>query len=91
MIRKLKFEYQIVIIYLLLGGLWILFSDKLIHAFINDADLLTQAQTYKGWFYVAITAILFYVYLKKHLIKIRNAELKAKESDKLKTAFLQNI
>ncbi|HPV56110.1 MAG TPA: histidine kinase dimerization/phospho-acceptor domain-containing protein, partial [Tenuifilaceae bacterium] len=91
MIRKLKFEYQIVIIYLLLGGLWILFSDKLIHAFINDTDILTQAQTYKGWFYVAITAIIFYVYLKKHLIKIRNAEFKAKESDKLKTAFLQNI
>jgi len=91
MIRKLNFEYKIIIIYLLLGGLWILFSDRLMHSFISDPELLTQLQTYKGWFYVIVTAIFFHFYLKKYLIKIRNAELKAKESDKLKTAFLQNI
>ncbi|KAB2868922.1 MAG: response regulator [Bacteroidales bacterium] len=91
MIRKLNFEYKIIIIYLLLGGLWILFSDRLMHSFISNTELLTQLQTYKGWFYVIVTAIFFHFYLKKYLIKIRNAELKAKESDKLKTAFLQNI
>jgi hypothetical protein len=48
-------------------------------------------QTYKGWFYVMVTAILFYSILKKHLIKLRNAEQKAVESDRLKTAFLQNV
>jgi len=41
--------------------------------------------------FLIITAALFYSFLKKHLVKIRTAEQKAKESDHLKTAFLQNI
>ena len=89
--RKLKFEYQIIAGYIIVGGLWILFSDKLLSYFIRDPDLLTRLQTFKGWFYVIVTAVLFYILLKAHLVKIRNAEQKAIDSDKLKTAFLQNI
>ncbi|MFA9370093.1 MAG: ATP-binding protein [Labilibaculum antarcticum] len=88
---KLKFEYKILIAYLLVGGMWISFSDLLVQNIVSDPNYLTQVQTYKGWFYVLVTGILFYLLLKKHLIKIRNAEKKARESDYLKTAFLQNI
>ena len=88
---KIKFEGKILILYLLVGGLWILFSDRLVQSLISDLDSLTKVQTYKGWLYVLMTGILFYFLLKKHLIEIRNAEKKARESDNLKTAFLQNI
>ncbi len=88
---KLKFEYKIAAIYLLLGCLWILFSDKLLFLFFTESSVLTKMQTYKGWFYVVTTAVLFYFFLKKHLVKIRNAERKAIENDRLKTAFIQNI
>ena len=87
----MKFEYRIIAGYVLVGCLWILFSDKLLNYFIRDPDMLTRIQTFKGWFYVLITAILFYAILKSHLVKIRNAEQKAIEGDRLKTAFLQNI
>ncbi|MGQ1911481.1 hybrid sensor histidine kinase/response regulator [Marinifilum sp. RC60d5] len=87
----LKFEYKFFIGYLLIGCLWILFSDKILNAFISDKDYLTTIQTYKGWFYVLITGWFFYYLLKKHLIKIRDAELKARESEQLKSAFLQNM
>ena len=89
--QKLKFEYRITAGYIVVGGLWIIFSDRILNYFINDAESLTRIQTYKGWFYVVITAILFYSLLKRHLVKIRNAEQKAINSDRLKTAFLQNI
>jgi len=89
--QKLNFEYRIVAAYILVGGLWIVFSDKILNYFIRDPDLLTRIQTFKGWFYVIVTGILFYLLLKTHLIKIRNAEQKAIDSDRLKTAFLQNI
>jgi signal transduction histidine kinase/CheY-like chemotaxis protein len=89
--HKFKFEYRIIAGYILVGGIWIIFSDIILNYFIKDADLLTRIQTFKGWFYVLITAILFYLLLKSHLVKIRNAEQKAVESDRLKTAFLQNI
>lgn len=89
--QKLKFEYRIIAGYVIVGGIWIIFSDKLLSYFIREPDMLTRMQTFKGWFYVLITALLFYTLLKSHLVKIRHAEQKAIESDKLKTAFLQNI
>jgi signal transduction histidine kinase/CheY-like chemotaxis protein len=89
--QKIKFEYRIIAGYIIIGGLWILFSDKLVQYFVRDPDLLTRIQTFKGWFYVLVTAILFYYLLKSHLVKIRNAERRAIDSDRLKTAFLQNI
>ncbi|HLN54662.1 MAG TPA: ATP-binding protein [Bacteroidales bacterium] len=89
--QKLKFEYKFTAIYILLGCLWITFSDKILAALVTDPDLQTTFQTYKGWFYVIVTSVLFYFILKSHLTKQRNAELKAKESDLLKTAFLRNI
>ncbi len=88
---KLKFEYKITLIYLLLGSLWILFSDKILLHFIKDTTYITQLQTIKGLFYILITGILFYILLKQRLDKLRKAEREAKESDRLKTSFLQNI
>lgn len=89
--KKFRFEYRFTVIYLLLGFLWILFSDGILGSLTSDHDILTRAQTYKGWFYVAVTAVLFFTILRKHLIKLRNAEKRAVESDQLKTAFLQNV
>ena len=89
--KKFRFEYRFTAIYLILGFLWILFSDGILGSLIHDHDLLTRAQTYKGWFYVSVTAVLFFSILRKHLIKLRNTEKRAVESDHLKTAFLQNV
>lgn len=89
--QKIQFEYKFLIVYLLIGGAWILFSDRIVQSLIPDINFLTVIQTYKGWFYVLITGLLFYVYLKKDLIKIRKAQKKAKESESLKSAFLQNM
>ena len=89
--KKFKFEYRFLIVYLIVGGLWIIFSDSALSNLISDIDILTRAQTYKGWFYVVVTGILFFVLLKRHLEKLRKTEQDARESDRLKTAFLQNI
>jgi signal transduction histidine kinase len=89
--QELKFEYRLIAGYIIIGGLWIIFSDKILNYFIHDPESLTRIQTYKGWFYVLITAGLFYSLLKTHLVKIRTAEQKAISSDMLKTAFLQNM
>jgi len=87
----MRFEYRFAAIYILLGGTWIIFSDELLASFIKDPELMTTFQTYKGWFYVLITSLLFFYILKGHISKLRKAENKARESDLLKTAFLKNI
>ncbi|MGZ0015055.1 response regulator [Yeosuana sp. AK3] len=96
--KRLKFEYRITIIYFIIGGFWILFSDWFLNSIIQDNNILTEIQTYKGWFYVFVTGILFFIYIKRHLKQLRltqkalkTAKEKAEESDRLKTAFLQNM
>ena len=89
--KKIKFEYRITLLYFILGGSWIIFSDNFLLTLTNDQQLLTKFQTYKGWFYVATTSILLFFLLKAHLKKLRKAEMEAKKSNELKTSFLQNI
>lgn len=48
-------------LYALLGGLWILLSDRALTSHTDDPALLTALQTWKGWFYVGLTAVLSYV------------------------------
>jgi len=72
--KKLKFEYRITLAYLFLGGVWILFSDRFLNSIIHDVNVLTKIQTYKGWFYVFVTGLLFFLFLKSHLRKLRLAE-----------------
>lgn len=51
--------------YFLFGLLWITCSDKLLEWLITDHHLLTQYQSYKGYFYVALTALLAFLLLKQ--------------------------
>ncbi|MDD4358089.1 MAG: ATP-binding protein [Smithellaceae bacterium] len=71
--KNIKFEYKITLAYLLVGSFWIIFSDKILSLFVEDTSI-TLAQTFKGWFYVTVTALLFYFFIKKHLTKLREAE-----------------
>lgn len=71
---KIKFEYRITLAYLIIGSLWILFSDHLVGNIFADKDLMTDIMIYKGWFYVLVTAVLFFGFLKRHLYKLRKTE-----------------
>jgi len=89
--KRIPFEYYISIIYLIIGCLWILFSDKVAERLTPNEQTLTHIQHYKGWFYVFITAVFLLLFSKKHYEKLRHAEGIAKENEKLKTAFIENI
>lgn len=98
LMKKVPFAYKITIAYIILGALWILFSDGLLYSLTSDAARYQTLSTYKGWFYVLVTGFLLFVFIKKE-IRNRNilynqlleAKKKAEESDKLKSAFLSNI
>ena len=57
----------IALVYLLLGMLWILGSDRLVEAMFQDPVHVSYAQTWKGWLYVCITALLLYAVLHRLL------------------------
>lgn len=95
---KISVALKISIIYLILGFLWILFSDKILLSFTSEYTVITKIQTYKGWFYVLATAVILYFLVrreieKKNVVeeKLRKAILKAEDADRMKSAFLANM
>jgi PAS domain S-box-containing protein len=57
---------SVALVYAVLGALWILSSDWLLLALVDgDANRLARLQTWKGWFFVAITAALLYVLVRR--------------------------
>ena len=88
---KIPFEYRLSVIYLIIGVVWILFSDNIAANLSDDEETLTLIQHYKGWFYVLATAVCLFIFSKIHIKRLRKAESVAKENEKLKTAFIENI
>ncbi|MEW5773663.1 MAG: sensor histidine kinase [Thermodesulfobacteriota bacterium] len=56
------------LLYALFGGLWIVFSDRALEILVQDSAALTRLQTYKGWFFVGVTAILVWWFVRTHLL-----------------------
>ncbi|MFZ3209049.1 MAG: ATP-binding protein [Geobacteraceae bacterium] len=73
---------RIVLYYALFGGLWILFSDKLM-AQIVPAELLGTVSIAKGWFFIAVTAILLHFLIGRRLAKMAQAIAEARENEAL--------
>jgi PAS domain S-box-containing protein len=67
-LQKRKMVLRVPLLYLLFAALWIILSDTLVEGLFPDRQAAALAQTYKGWFFVLVTAILLAVALRKELI-----------------------
>ncbi|UCD51428.1 MAG: PAS domain S-box protein [Phycisphaerales bacterium] len=56
---------RIVLAYIVVAALWILFSDAAVRWWAGNAELLSRIQSYKGLFFVAITAALLFVLIRR--------------------------
>ncbi len=67
--KKLSNSYamRIALLYLLIGGIWIVFSDNVINYFVQDPAMLTEVQTAKGWFFISVTSLLLLFLIRKHI------------------------
>lgn len=67
----MRAETKITLIYLLIGFIWILASDRFVLLFIDyEINSQTYFQTLKGLFYVTTTGFLLYLMLKLHNNKL---------------------
>jgi len=53
-----------VVLYAVFGFIWILYSDRVLGSLVQDPSVYAQFQTYKGWFYVLLTAVLLYIFIR---------------------------
>lgn len=61
--------FRIVIIYSIVGCLWILFSDRLLELLVEDSHQLVRFAIYKGWAYVGLTALLLYLLIRRYIAR----------------------
>ncbi|MDF2595603.1 MAG: sensor- diguanylate cyclase/phosphodiesterase, partial [Clostridia bacterium] len=74
---------RISLIYLVLGSLWILLSDKVVELFVRSKQTMIFISMIKGWFYVGTTAwlIFFLIYSVLKRIKLIEKELRSKNEE----------
>lgn len=70
-----RFSYRITALYLILGFAWILLSDKLMNILFTDLNALSNAQTYKGIFFILFTSLFVFLYSKRHSDSINYANI----------------
>lgn len=59
------------LIYLLVGLLWITFSDRVAELWFPDPEVLSQVQTWKGFLFVLVTGMALFLVLYRQLTKDR--------------------
>lgn len=80
-IQKIPIYLRISLIYILLGGIWIFFSDKFLALFIDDVSTFLPYGIYKGWLFVMITAPILYFILKRDFRLRQQVEDELKKSE----------
>lgn len=57
---------KVALVYAGFGALWIMFSDTLLYQLVGqDTSTLARMQTFKGWFFIGITAVLLYLLIRR--------------------------
>ncbi|MEO0136945.1 MAG: HAMP domain-containing sensor histidine kinase [candidate division WOR-3 bacterium] len=74
---------RIAILYMIVAGLYIAFSDLFILSFVTDPVTLTRVQTYKGLGYVITTGLLLYFLIRSQLEKLRRTDELLKKAEDL--------
>ncbi len=110
---------KIFFIYLIIGALYIYFSDALMHTLFSDPEQFVRVQTTKGIGFIVVSGLLILFLINRQILKVEranrslnqqkedlqkvkqeleaiNRELRiekqrAEESDRLKSAFIQNV
>jgi two-component system, cell cycle sensor histidine kinase and response regulator CckA len=65
---------RVVGLYLLVGGLWILLTDRALGMLTSDPARLLQLQTAKGWIFVLASGLLIYLLVRSSMKRLRETE-----------------
>jgi two-component system, sensor histidine kinase and response regulator len=65
----------VVIAYAVFAALWILLSDEALERMVSDATTYARLSIYKGWAFVAVTALLLHVLMRRLVRRSLDAAL----------------
>jgi PAS domain S-box-containing protein len=73
--------YKSTLLYLIVGCLWIFFSDRILASMTSNADALMVLQTYKGFFFVTVTGTVLYLVLRRSFSAITAEQERRRRSE----------
>lgn len=96
--KRIKSDFRqalfIALLYLCLGILWIIASDRVLMLFFDETVLLSRFQTIKGISYVTVTAVLLFLLIKnafRNLIQLSRELEKQQEKHRQTASHVQAI
>ena len=78
----------IILLYIVVSGLWVLLSDRLIVELIEDTDARNWVATGKGWAFVVGSAGLLYWLIRRMVAKIIAEDLRARAEESRLRRFI---
>jgi len=87
----LPIEARIVFAYLIIGAVWIYFSDRLVGWLASSPHEITFWSTYKDWLYVAVTGGLLFWMLRRSFTRLRQAHEHLQDSERKYRNIAENL
>jgi two-component system, sensor histidine kinase and response regulator len=75
--------FRIVLVYAFVAALWILLSDEAVELLLSDPALIVRVSMIKGWLFVAVTALLLYLLMRRLVARIENENARHRSTLKL--------
>lgn len=72
---------KIVLIFTVITGLWIVFTDNILFLFFKEAEIITRLQTIKGCLFILIMAWMLYLLMKRNNFKRNQIEVMLRDSE----------
>ncbi len=70
---KRRVALAVVIVFVIAGSAWILLSDLLLYAIVQDRTVVARFETAKGWVFVGLTAWLLYAVTLRSVAQLTKA------------------
>ncbi len=65
--KSKQLAFQAVLLYCVVAGLWIIFSDRILASQVSDIVLLNRMQTLKDLVFISVSSVVFYFILASRL------------------------
>jgi len=76
-----KVAFRAALIYTAVGGVWILLSGRVLYAVVPDPTIRNRLEIYKGWAFVAVTALALYFLLRSQLRRTEGEILERRQAE----------